>query len=68
MLITLKDGKNTNITSCSDILDIIREYAGEELMKEAKAYTFTDEDFDTLEKIKEITDQDEVYRLVNTII
>lgn len=68
MLITLKDGKNTNITPCSDILDIIREYAGEELMKETKAYMFTDEDFDTLEKIKEITDQDEVYRLVNTII
>lgn len=68
MLITLKDGKNTNIISISDILDIIREYAGEELMKETKAYMFTDEDFDTLEKIKEITDQDEVYRLVNTII
>ena len=68
MLITLKDGKNTNIISISDILDIIREYAGEELMKEAKACMFTDENFDTLEKIKEITDQDEVYRLVNTII
>lgn len=68
MLITLKDGKNTNIISISDILDIIREYAGEELMKETKACMFTDENFDTLEKIKEITDQDEVYRLVNTII
>lgn len=68
MLITLRDGKNTNITSRSDILDIIREYAGEELMKEAKSYMFTDEDFETLIKVKEITDQDEVYRLVNTII
>ena len=68
MLVTLKDGKNTYIEGTRDILYIIRKYLGDEFAREAQSYMFTDEDFDTLKTIKEITDQDEVYELVNTII
>lgn len=66
MQITLKDGKKVIIMDERDALEIIREYLGDDFAKECNM--FTTEDFYTLEKIKEITDQDEVYRLVNTII